>query len=345
MSFVRRAVLTLRTRIGNATKQQRIFVICSLFLMAVYYKYLLQSSFSSSSIVMGDADLTFLNTNPQLTKQLVKLSTQYSKDISPELLLAFQESHGFFTDISDTQWNMMKLKAHAMQPNTRGNPLAPTSPNAWFQNHYEPEFTCLLERRIGRLGDGGKWVCDPHRITASHDSCLVYSVGSNGDASYEAAILQDVSPNCEIHVFDFGNYAQSVAQQTNHNPNVHYHAWGISDSTEGVFQTLKDTVEKLGHGGRTIDIFKIDCEGCELDTVASWFDANVTLQQIVVELHPSMSLLWRPTMKLPETVHFFTTLHKHGYVITHKEPNIQYQGAGLCVEYNFLLTSPEFWTK
>ena len=171
-----------------------------------------------------------------------------------------------------------------MQPNTRGDPSIINGyleqPQVWFQNHYEPEFICSLERRIGRLGDGGKWVCNPH-VISSQPKCLVYSVGSNGDASFEAAILQDVSDKCEIHVFDFGSYAASVKQQTKHSPNVYYHEWGISDFTGGVFKTLQDTVQELGHVGRTIDIFKIDCEGCELDTFSSWFQADVTLKQIL----------------------------------------------------------------
>jgi hypothetical protein len=251
--------------------------------------------------------------------------------------------------MDDTQFQMLKEKAHAMQPNTRGNPLDRNGynelPHVWFQNHYEPEFSCQFERRIGRLGDGGKWVCNPHFISKKQQDCLVYSVGSNGDASFEAAILQHVSPECQVHVFDFGNYKSSVLVQTNHNPHVHYHQWGISDKTSGVFKTLQDTVQELGHVGRTIDIFKIDCEGCELDTFSSWFHADVTLKQILVEIHPHMTTLfqWKSTVKLPETVNFFTTLHEKGYVITHKEPNIQYQGNGICVEYNFLLLSPEFW--
>ncbi|CAE8596625.1 unnamed protein product [Polarella glacialis] len=55
------------------------------------------------------------------------------------------------------------------------------------------------------MGDGGKWVCDPERITKqvnSGGSCLVYSVGSNGQFDFEARVLRDISPSCEVHVFD-----------------------------------------------------------------------------------------------------------------------------------------------
>lgn len=322
---------------------------------------------------MGDADLMYLKTNAELTKTLARLAArqqpeqqQSSSQEQQSFELAKRESAGFFTDISDTAWNMLKLKAAGMQPNTRGDPRRFTDNNlvsaTWFQNHYEPDFACALERRIGRLGDGGKWICDPHRITMKAQQnnnsnsggdrgCLVYSVGSNGDASFEAAILQDVSPDCEIHVFDFGDYAASVQQQTQPSVNVHYHQWGISDVTKGRFKTLQDTVQELGHAGRTIDIFKIDCEGCEIDTFAAWFDADVVLRQILVEVHYQLTLsrpTWWHKMHLPETVDMFERIYKEGYVITHKEPYMQHSethGKGICVEYAFLLLSPSFWTN
>lgn len=292
----------------------------------------------SPSSKMGNMDLTFLKTDPSLTLKLNKLQQLQNNTFE----LAHLESTGFFTDIPSHMWQMMKVKAQSMQPNTRGDPSGSESssrPSTWFQQHYEPEFVCPLERRIGRLGDGGKWICDPHRIQTS---CLVYSVGSNGDASFESAILQDVSSECEIHVFDFGDYAESVARQTGYNQNVHYHQWGISSYTGGKFKTLEDTAKELGHVGKVIDVFKIDCEGCELDTYSSWLKASVVLRQIVVEIHPVMKL-WGATIKLPETVELFESLKKAGYVITHKEPNTQFAQLKLCVEYNFLKLSEGFW--
>ena len=78
-----------------------------------------------------------------------------------------------------------------------------SQPGFFYQNHYEPEFVCLHERRVGKLGDGGKWICDPHRIR-EQEECLVYSVGSNGDFSFEEAVLESVGSHCEIHtVRDF----------------------------------------------------------------------------------------------------------------------------------------------
>lgn len=267
--------------------------------------------------------------------------------LSASFQLAKSESNNFFTDISDEEWKRMKSIAHDIQPNSccppeerkeRGrDPYGNVGDTEWFQDNYEPEFSCRHEVRIGRKGDGGKWVCDPHRIQhrASSYSCLVYSVGSAGNAAFEAALLADVSPECEIHIFDFDDFAQTTAEQTGHSKTVFYHQWGLSGETGGKYKSFTDTVVELGHINRTIDIFKIDCEGCEFDTYRAWLDAPVKIQQILVEIHG-----------IGDKAHtMFKTLQDAGYAIFHKEPNIQYQMYGLCVEYCFVLLSPKFWNK
>jgi Methyltransferase domain len=43
-------------------------------------------------------------------------------------------------------------------------------------------------------------VCAPEQLL-SHDGCVVFSIGSNGEASFESAIL-DEFPHCQMHTFD-----------------------------------------------------------------------------------------------------------------------------------------------
>jgi hypothetical protein len=73
----------------------------------------------------------------------------------------------------------------------------------WYQNNWDPAFSCQHERRIGLWGDGGKWVCDTHRILKKPTkSCLVYSVGSKNEFSFWKSSVKAISPDCEIHTID-----------------------------------------------------------------------------------------------------------------------------------------------
>jgi len=99
---------------------------------------------------------------------------------------------------------------------------------------------------------------------------LIYSIGSNGNYVFENAVYDLLGPLCEIHVFDYSaNYWESWQEAKN----IHFHQWGLSSTysppalaeniQEKDFFPFLEIKRKLGHEGRTIDIFKIDCEGCE----------------------------------------------------------------------------------
>lgn len=94
---------------------------------------------------------------------------------------------------------------------------------------------------------------------------------------------------CEIHIFDMDDYSHLMHP----NLNLHYHQWGLSKTSSvnekngHVYKTMSETLKELGHDGAPgIDIFKIDCEGCEHETFTDWLDdSNPILQQILVEVH------------------------------------------------------------
>lgn len=255
--------------------------------------------------------------------------------------LAKRQSLGFFDDITSSTWKRLQKKLLAMSPNFCADQL--NQKFAWFfQCHYEPDFVCLHEERIGMQGDGGKWICDPHRIAQKVEAggkCLVYSIGSNNDFSFEQYVHKDIHQDCDIHTFDFGDYADGAREAGG---KITYHKYGLgtdqTDAKGNVLKSLGTVVEELGHQNRVIDIFKIDCEGCEWATAVNWFEAavkhNVTIRQIQVELHKAP----------PKPAHnFFDLMYEHGYVIFHKEMNIiGMQMGGDCIEYAFLKLDPEF---
>lgn len=100
------------------------------------------------------------------------------------------------------------------------------------------------------------------------------------------------------------------------------------------FQTFEETFAELGHTNRNwIDVLKIDCEGCEWDSLQYWlqdWEQNLGkgVRQILIELHNS---------PYPSSIEFFTLLKQNHYVITHKE------NTGSSAEYNFLKLHPNFF--
>jgi hypothetical protein len=86
-------------------------------------------------------------------------------------------------------------------------------------------------------------------------------------------------------------------------------------------------MEQLGHLGRRVDVFKIDCEGCEWKSYPDFLDHD--LRQILIEVHGSNE---------PK---FFEAMANAGYVIFHKEPNLFTDGQG--IEFAMLKMAKEFF--
>ena len=318
-------------------------------------KYLLSFAFASS--------IMFLYIVGSGWKQLTSLTAVLQIEQQKTYEMAKRQSLGFFDDITETHWEIMRDRVrkrvnHCTDPQNHcpknpNQPILRGQAGAYYQDNWEPDFTCQFERRIGGMGDGPKWVCDPHRITRdaedAKDGCLVYSIGSNGQFRFEEKILKDISPHCEVHTFDPEIQGRDFSI---HAPDgVHYHAWGVenkrnveNENTDkklpsGQYKTLQDTFKELGHAGRTIDIFKIDCDGCEWTTFSDWFDAaketNITLRQILVELHG-----------VPKNAdRIFEALQSEGYVTFHKEGNIKYprNGKFYAIEYAMLKLDTSFF--
>lgn len=273
-------------------------------------------------------------------------------EVDDDFALACEESYGFFTDISSEAWQRKREIAAQTPHHLQMTEFAEAdlnSPRGWFQNNWEPDFSCSFEQFIGPIRDGHKWVCDPHRLVAQK-SCLVYSFGSNGNTDFEGGI-RAIADHCEIHIFDPGDFGGQVREDL---PGAHYHHYGlkpnyVTPSTNlklrgggldprfeepppGHYKTLKEVVAELGHQGRTVDLFKIDIEGAEWTTFRDWQMAGVRLRQILVEVHGAP----------PIANDLFATLHEAGYVLFHKEPNTESAG-GDCVEFSFLKLRPSFF--
>ena len=187
----------------------------------------------------------------------------------------------------------------------------------FFQRNWEPSYSCVVQVRMGPQGDGGKWICDPHRFLAGPD-CTVYSVGSNGDFGFEQAVYT-FNPACAIHTFD------PMKPPPDKPDFVHFHSWGIGPQNAGSTFTIETVMRHLGH--KNISVFKIDCEGCEILSLLHF--PRGSIKQIAVEVHYKDGRAYR--------IHrFFQSLMSAGFAIFSKEPNIEYSD-GNAVEYSLVL--------
>ena len=207
---------------------------------------------------------------------------------------------------------------------------------------YEPEWVCESEVRVGpevvNVGDGPKFVCGLENLK-EEENCLVYSIGSGYRFQFEEGIRKH-APNCEFHVFDGTMDLSHRALPPELEPmDIHFHNWNIATKSEAArskypSKTLEDVLQQLNHAGKTIQIFKIDCEGCEytvLPHLAGLIEDNLLhVGQIQVEVHGINA-------KKIQTL--FQRLRKAGFIIFHKERN-QWGCQGYsCVEYALLAVS------
>ena len=202
--------------------------------------------------------------------------------------------------------------------------------NFW-QANYEPTWTCPFERRMGRRSDGGKWVCDPHKIFAKK-SCIVYSVGSNDRFDFEEAI-HDAGNHCEIHTFEIKTNNTRVPYFIN------FHQLEISATTAAENKkSLYTIMDDLNHTDTVIDILKFDADGVEYSIFTpSLFteisQRRILVRQILIEVHPypgTTATILKNVRKL------FSTFNDNNYAIFHKEPNIILGNHGKLVEFALL---------
>ena len=260
--------------------------------------------------------------------------------------LAKEESFGFFDYVSDSEWKELKDVARSFV-HQHPNVSTETVPAIWYFQNYYPFFTCPHDlRRVGGLGDGPKYMCDPHRLPdmakarQDGEACLIYSVGSRAKFEFEDGIQEIIGNACEIHVFDpKWKGSPDLAER-----NIQYHQWGLkssndvnSSSLKGNYYSLQEIMASLNHTSRVVDVFKIDCEGCEWSTYRDWL--NVDIRQLLVETHSLCE------DGIEASIAFFEDIRNAGYVTVSREANIHPQATqqgNMGFEWTFLRLSKRF---
>eukprot|EP00922_Rhytidocystis_sp_ex-Travisia-forbesii_P057898 GHVS01085664.1.p1 GENE.GHVS01085664.1~~GHVS01085664.1.p1 ORF type:complete len:451 (+),score=75.79 GHVS01085664.1:68-1420(+) len=272
--------------------------------------------------------------------------------------LAFRESLKYYENITGDSWRLRKEKFYLQRSRqdfigTSDNETG----NSWFQNHWEPEWACELEERIGRMGDGGKWVCDVSRIPANN--CLVYSIGSNNELSFEEDLFE--RRQCKIITIDHTT-EDSVKPSF-----VQFFPWGLSPppgenlpvetpKDKGLID-LNGLIELSGQSDRTIDVLKIDIESAEYATLLPLLVEGAKrrkagtkqvngekpdrrawrhwppIRQVLIEIHIGAE---HAVGRAEDAKMLLRAFADNGYVVFHKEANIIGCG-GRCTEYSLLL--------
>lgn len=249
------------------------------------------------------------------------------------------ESNGWF-DVPPNDWLSIKTAHFIRRQNMVEKPELwslqyKQCPHGWLGVEEHLKIPCLRAYHnfaffpsvpcpggLLRMGpdDGGKFVCAPERLESP--GCLVVSIGSNNQFEFEEEVLK-WNKNCEIHIFDH------TIEPINVPIHATFHKKGLgNDMDDPNLITIPELLELIGAKKRPITIWKMDCEGCEMEIQAGLWDPQTNIRQLLIEVH------FGKNQEKEETL--MEDLSKHGYVMFSKEINTLTPRPGCCVEYSFL---------
>ena len=321
----------------NIPRYQLVTIV---FLAILLFIYLLFHIYSVS--VMNPLFIVVMKNQSNVYTKPRILSPFSNKQVPNDFcVLSLMESDGWICESND-DWNLRK-QLHRVQDrrNRKTNTVS-----AFFEKNWEPTIHCSFDQRIGNIGDGGKWVCDIHKLKINNTKPLIYSFGSKGDFSFEKA-AKEVLPNAEIHTFDSRVYTCPPGVCT-------FHQATIGDGKKAETKSLTMIIDELGHQQRTIDIFKVDIEGSEYAMFTEFFkhplntnsdnDAQENnrklpyIRQIQMEIHLSKNNGDQSSLAAHE---LFELFRFNNYAIFHKEANLYCPRS--CFEYAFLRLNRKFF--
>ena len=223
------------------------------------------------------------------------------------------------------------------------------NPKMWSNKRtfqaFTAEYPADMVIRIGSLDDGGKVLVNPFHLYTDRQ-CLAYSVGSNADFSFEEALLRISNRACEIHTFDptLDPHAKNFMKMVSSRFGFEFHDAGFAGAPdlEGKYDTLQGFLTKLGHTNRTLDILKVDCEGCEYQffpqVVEAVKEGRLEIGILNVELHSALQ-----DFKAGPVVHqFFEWMDSIDMRLYSKDPNVVGCDGYKCSEFSWISAKEAF---
>lgn len=185
------------------------------------------------------------------------------------------------------------------------------------------------EAEVIGVGEGGRWVCEPQRITSmtpAVDYCLIYSIGlSSGDLQFHGAAAQRL-PLCDVHVFG----AEHI-DQARRPARVRVHEVEIGDGSSLVNESLLHLQTRMEgireRGARwSVEILKMDIQKERWGQVRAALDAGriPTARQVLLDVHRGNTSAPRELLQAFE---------RHGYVMWKKTVDQRTHGAVVFLSF------------
>uniref|UniRef100_A0A7E5A2C7 Methyltranfer_dom domain-containing protein n=1 Tax=Panagrellus redivivus TaxID=6233 RepID=A0A7E5A2C7_PANRE len=189
-----------------------------------------------------------------------------------------------------------------------------------FYNALATEAICPNLFRVGRIGDGGKWMCGPQFVADWENDCVIYSFGISGDTSFEREIHGITNGKCDMVAVDLKHVEEAVRELKK--IGADYVETKVNNFTARDTMTIADLMKRFDH--THIDILKMDVEGSEYDIADHLFQLEIC--QIMVELHTK-------DREYEKIVDWLKKASAVGYYLIHHEVNFMYMN---CVEVTLL---------
>ncbi|KAK1974134.1 methyltransferase domain-containing protein [Colletotrichum cereale] len=180
--------------------------------------------------------------------------------------------------------------------------------------------------RIGRMGDGGKWVCGMSRYEKypKDRECIIYSFGVRDESSFEQEMLSRT--NCVVWAYDFSVVDFGEQLEPSNRDRAHFKQVGIAGKTDEQktppFYSIADLMKMNGH--TYIDILKMDIEVAEFEALDglhrdfSGAGDELPIGQLMVEIH----LYSNRDMTSRVFLDWWERLESRGLRATWTEPNL-----------------------